>query len=102
MLKVSKELNAAGEMSGWAFEGGCEGWSLALPGGDDEFKTTHGEIGLEVIQPGEAGTAKCSTKMKPVFRTAFIGHGGVTLGVNYIVSTMTFPPKASSLATPGL
>ena len=75
MLEVSKELNAAGEMSGWAFEGGCEGWSLALPGGDYEFKTTHGEIGLEVIeviQPGEAGTAKCSTKMKPVFRNALV------------------------------
>ena len=56
------------------FWGGCEVWSLALPGGDYEFKTTHGEIGLEVIQPGEAGTAKCSTKikMKPVFRNALV------------------------------
>ena len=31
-----------------------------------------------------------------------IGHGGVRLGANYSVPTMTFPPKASILATPGL
>lgn len=101
MLKVSKELNAAGEMSGWAFEGAVrvgawlcqEGMTSSKPHIWGDWFGSHSTRGgwyCKMFNKDEACFQKC------------IGHGGVTLGVNYIVSTMTFPPKASILATPGL